>query len=34
MVRLQAAALFARDVPVAQIAGQLRVSHNAVGGGG
>lgn len=29
-VRLQAAALFARDVPVAQIARQLRVSHNAV----
>jgi transposase len=27
---LQAAALFARDVPVAQIAGRLRVSHNAV----
>lgn len=29
-VRLQAAALFARDVPVAQIAQRLRVSHNAV----
>jgi transposase-like protein len=29
-VRLQAAALFARDVTVAQIARQFRVSHNAV----
>ncbi len=29
-VRLQAAALFAQDVPVAQIASRLRVSHNAV----
>src|SRR5438132_4229171 len=29
-VRLQAAALFARDVPVAEIARRLRVSHNAV----
>lgn len=29
-VRLQAAALFARDVPVAQIARQLQVSRNAV----
>jgi transposase len=29
-VRLQAAELFARQVPVAQIARQLRVSHNAV----
>ncbi|WP_330186271.1 winged helix-turn-helix domain-containing protein [Dactylosporangium sp. AC04546] len=29
-VRLQAAALFARDVPVPEIARRLRVSHNAV----
>jgi transposase-like protein len=29
-VRLQAAALFARGVPAAQVARQLRVSHNAV----
>ena len=29
-VRLQAAALFARDVPVPEIAARLRVSHNAV----
>src|SRR4051812_8232463 len=30
VVRLQAAELFAQDVPVAEIAKQLRVSHNAV----
>ncbi|WP_344612097.1 helix-turn-helix domain-containing protein [Dactylosporangium salmoneum] len=29
-VRLQAAALFAQDVPVPEIARRLRVSHNAV----
>jgi transposase len=30
VVRLQAAVLFARDVPVPEIARRLRVSHNAV----
>jgi putative transposase len=29
-VRLQAAALFAQDVPVPEVAGRLRVSHNSV----
>src|SRR5690625_240367 len=29
-VRLQAAAMFAQDIPVAEIARRLRVSHNAV----
>ncbi|MEU5940261.1 winged helix-turn-helix domain-containing protein [Micromonospora sp. NPDC047548] len=29
-VRLQATAMFAQDVPVPEIAGRLRVSHNAV----